>query len=90
MQYICIYLVDRLQMEDGITYVSLKRSGLYFLMTTRFNVSPTLGMELLSRLVRVFKDYMGILNEEAVRKNFVLIYELLDEVMVCTVSTAAD
>ena len=27
------------------------------------------------------QDYCGLLSEEAVRKNFVLIYELLDEVI---------
>ena len=27
------------------------------------------------------QDYCGILSEEAVRKNFVLLYELLDEVI---------
>ena len=29
----------------------------------------------------VCKDYCGILSEEAIRKNFVLVYELLDEMM---------
>ncbi len=27
------------------------------------------------------QDYCGLLSEEAVRKNFVLVYELLDEVV---------
>lgn len=29
----------------------------------------------------IAQDYCGILSEEAVRKNFVLVYELLDEVV---------
>jgi AP-4 complex subunit mu-1 len=29
----------------------------------------------------VFKDYCGVLTEESIRKNFILIYELLDEMM---------
>ena len=29
----------------------------------------------------MFKDYCGVLTEEAIRKNFTLIYELLDEVI---------
>lgn len=29
----------------------------------------------------MIQDYCGLLSEEAVRKNFVLIYELLDEVV---------
>ena len=38
-------------------------------------------MELLVRLTKVFKDYCGVLSEETIRKNFVLIYELLDETL---------
>jgi AP-4 complex subunit mu-1 len=29
----------------------------------------------------VFKDYCGTLSEEAMRKNFILLYELLDEML---------
>ena len=29
--------------------------------------------------MRIFKDYCGVLSEESIRKNFLLIYELLDE-----------
>ena len=32
-------------------------------------------------MVKVFKDYCGVLSEEAIRKNFILIYELLDEIL---------
>lgn len=33
------------------------------------------------RLAQVFKDYFGVLEEESIRDNFVIIYELLDETM---------
>lgn len=32
-------------------------------------------------MMKVFRDYCGILNEESIRKNFVLIYEIIDEVI---------
>mmetsp|Transcript_67812 Transcript_67812/g.187344 ORF Transcript_67812/g.187344 Transcript_67812/m.187344 type:complete len:359 (-) Transcript_67812:187-1263(-) len=38
-------------------------------------------IELLNRMAKVFKDYCGVLSEEAIRKNFILIYELLDEIL---------
>ena len=38
-------------------------------------------MQLLSTIARVFKDYCGTLSEEAIRKNFILLYELLDEML---------
>ena len=34
------------------------------------------------RIAGLCKDYCGLLNEESIRLNFVLVYELLDEVMV--------
>lgn len=34
-----------------------------------------------SSQVDVFKDYFGELEEESIRDNFVIIYELLDETM---------
>jgi len=60
----------------------VKVVGLLFVATTRVNVSPSLVLELLQRIARVIKDYLGILNEDSLRKNFVLVYELLDEVIV--------
>lgn len=47
--------------------------------TTRANVSPAMVMELLVRMGNIIKDHIGILSEEAIRKNFIIIYELLDE-----------
>ncbi|CAJ1971678.1 unnamed protein product [Sphenostylis stenocarpa] len=66
---------------DGVNYFHVKVVGLLFVATTRVNVSPSLVLELLQRIARVIKDYLGILNEESIRKNFVLVYELLDEVI---------
>ena len=47
----------------------------------RYNVSLSQTVELLNRLAKVFKDYCGVLTEESIRKNFILIYELLDEML---------
>lgn len=66
---------------DGVNYFHVKVVGLLFVATTRSNVSPSLVLELLQRIARVTKDYLGILNEDSLRKNFVLVYELLDEVI---------
>ncbi|KAK9271463.1 hypothetical protein L1049_027054 [Liquidambar formosana] len=66
---------------DGVNYFHVKVVGLLFVATTRINVSPSLILELLQRIARVIKDYLGTLNEDSLRKNFVLVYELLDEVI---------
>lgn len=65
----------------GVNYFHVKVAGLFFAATTRINVSPALVLEVLQRIARVVKDYLGVLNEDSLRKNFVLVYELLDEVI---------
>jgi AP-4 complex subunit mu-1 len=49
-------------------------------------------MQLLDRLTKVFKDYCGILDEDSIRTNFTLIYELIDEMMDTgyVISTSSD
>jgi AP-4 complex subunit mu-1 len=68
------------QIED-INFIYIKRNSLLIVCTTRFNVSPSSTIELLNRMAKVFKDYCGILTEESIRKNFILVYELLDEIL---------
>ena len=67
---------------DGISYLYVKKNGIFFVATTKFNVSPSFVLELLERVAKVFKDYCGVLSEESIRKNFILLYELLDEMLV--------
>eukprot|EP00553_Chaetoceros_curvisetus_P006592 CAMPEP_0204616272 /NCGR_PEP_ID=MMETSP0717-20131115/3554_1 /ASSEMBLY_ACC=CAM_ASM_000666 /TAXON_ID=230516 /ORGANISM="Chaetoceros curvisetus" /LENGTH=470 /DNA_ID=CAMNT_0051629449 /DNA_START=69 /DNA_END=1481 /DNA_ORIENTATION=- len=68
-------------MPDGQSYLHVNRNGLIFGCATGKNVSPCTVIELLSRIAKVFKDYCGTLSEEAIRKNFILLYELLDEMV---------
>jgi len=69
------------QMPDGQSYLHVNRNGLIFGCATSSNISPCTVIELLSRIAKVFKDYCGTLSEEAIRKNFILLYELLDEMI---------
>jgi len=66
---------------DGVSYIFIKKNGLYFVATTGQNISPAAVVELLAKMANVFKDFCGVLNEESIRKNFVLMYELLDEMV---------
>jgi len=66
---------------DGVSYIFVKKAGLYFVATTSQNISPAAVVELLSTMSKVFKDFCGVLNEESIRKNFVLVYELIDEML---------
>eukprot|EP00242_Pyramimonas_sp_CCMP2087_P015870 CAMPEP_0198210412 /NCGR_PEP_ID=MMETSP1445-20131203/20094_1 /TAXON_ID=36898 /ORGANISM="Pyramimonas sp., Strain CCMP2087" /LENGTH=245 /DNA_ID=CAMNT_0043884473 /DNA_START=102 /DNA_END=836 /DNA_ORIENTATION=- len=66
---------------DGVNYFHVKTGGLLFMATTRKNVAPSLVLELIARVAAVAKDYCGVLSEDALRKNFILVYELLDEMI---------
>eukprot|EP00286_Rhodomonas_abbreviata_P027080 CAMPEP_0181301630 /NCGR_PEP_ID=MMETSP1101-20121128/7527_1 /TAXON_ID=46948 /ORGANISM="Rhodomonas abbreviata, Strain Caron Lab Isolate" /LENGTH=477 /DNA_ID=CAMNT_0023406949 /DNA_START=232 /DNA_END=1662 /DNA_ORIENTATION=- len=65
---------------DGVTYCHLQQNSMYFLFTATKNVQAAALVECLHRIARLFKDYCGVLTEESVRRNFLLLYELLDEV----------
>mmetsp|Transcript_21932 Transcript_21932/g.21216 ORF Transcript_21932/g.21216 Transcript_21932/m.21216 type:complete len:425 (+) Transcript_21932:103-1377(+) len=67
--------------EDGITYIYIKCNNLLLLAVTKRNSNVALILFFLYRLTTVFKDYFGELEEESIRDNFVVVYELLDETM---------
>lgn len=67
--------------HDGVHYLHVLDGAMYFVLTTCANVSAGAALELLHRLCELMRDFCGVLSEEAVRKNFVLVYELVDEVM---------
>lgn len=65
----------------GETYVYIQHNDLYLVAVTRRNSNATLLVTFLYKLAVVFSDYFGSLEEESIRDNFVIIYELLDETM---------
>lgn len=67
--------------EEGITYIYIKCNNLLLLAVTKRNSNIALILFFLYRLTNVFKDYFGELEEESIRDNFVVVYELLDETM---------
>ena len=66
---------------DGINFVYVKTDDLYIAISTLDNSSPNYFLEVLDRLMKVIKDHIGDLTEETIRKNFVLIYEIIDEMV---------
>jgi AP-1 complex subunit mu len=67
--------------EEGYTYVYMRHNNLLFMAVTKRNSNAVLMLIYLSKLAEVFRDYFGELEEESIRDNFVIIYELLDETM---------
>mmetsp|Transcript_16441 Transcript_16441/g.24546 ORF Transcript_16441/g.24546 Transcript_16441/m.24546 type:complete len:445 (+) Transcript_16441:45-1379(+) len=66
---------------EGVTYAYIRHQNLYLLSVTNRNANATMMLLFLYRVVDVFKEYFKELEEESIRDNFVIIYELLDEMM---------
>lgn len=64
-----------------LTFFHVKHENLYIVAVTKSNVNAALVFEFLYRIISISKSYFGKFDEEAVKNNFVLIYELLDEVL---------
>ncbi|ELR15389.1 adaptorrelated protein complex 1, mu 1 subunit isoform 10, putative [Acanthamoeba castellanii str. Neff] len=67
--------------EDGITYVSVNHSNLILLAVTPKNADAAMMLLFLYKLIQVLVSYFNRLEEESIKDNFIIIYELLDEMM---------
>jgi len=67
---------------NGIQFAHVKKNELYFVMSSlNRNLSPSLALELLENIIARIHDFCGGIDEELLRTNFVLIYELMDEII---------
>ncbi|EAS03891.2 clathrin adapter protein AP-1, mu subunit (macronuclear) [Tetrahymena thermophila SB210] len=69
------------QDEFGNTYIYRNHNNLTFLIITRRNTNVMMVFAFLYQFIEVLVHYFKELEEESVRDNFVVIYELLDEVL---------
>ena len=67
--------------SEGINYLYIRHNNLYLLAITKRNTNAAEILLFLHRIVEVFTEYFKELEEESIRDNFVVIYELLDEMM---------
>lgn len=58
-----------------------QHNNVYIVALTRQNSNVACLLVFLDKLLEILREYFGTLEEESIRDNFVLIYELLDEVM---------
>eukprot|EP01060_Flectonema_neradi_P015028 TRINITY_DN2170_c4_g1_i1.p1 TRINITY_DN2170_c4_g1~~TRINITY_DN2170_c4_g1_i1.p1 ORF type:complete len:450 (+),score=81.85 TRINITY_DN2170_c4_g1_i1:36-1352(+) len=66
---------------DGLTFAWLLHNNIYFVLVSKINCNASMLVVYLHHLLKVFQDYMETVTEESIRDNFVVIYELLDEMM---------
>lgn len=62
-------------------YLYIRHNNLYLLALTKRNTNAAEILLFLHKVVEVFTEYFKELEEESIRDNFVIIYELLDEMM---------
>ncbi|KAJ4850637.1 AP-3 complex subunit mu [Turnera subulata] len=57
------------------------REGITFLACTQVEMPPLMGIEFLGKVADVLSGYLEGLNEDVIKDNFVIVYELLDEMI---------
>ena len=67
--------------DEGINYLYIRHNNLYLLALSKNNSNAAELLLFLHKIVEVFTEYFKELEEESIRDNFVVIYELLDEMM---------
>lgn len=67
--------------SNGINYVFISHNNIYLCALTRKNDNVMTMVVFLLSLIDVLTQYFKSLEEESIRDNFVVIYELLDEMM---------
>lgn len=63
------------------SFFHIKRGNIWLAAVTKQNVNASMVFEFLLKMCEVMASYFGKISEENVKNNFVLIYELLDEIL---------
>ena len=66
---------------DDVHYIWIRHQNIYIVAVGKRNINVALTFSFLYKLKDILIDYFNVLEEETVKDNFVLIYELLDEIM---------
>ena len=67
--------------KEGNTFCYVKHNNIIFVAITRRNSNILLIFTFLFKFIEVLTEYFKQVEEESIRDNFVIIYELLDEMM---------
>ncbi|ORY01004.1 clathrin adaptor, mu subunit [Basidiobolus meristosporus CBS 931.73] len=63
------------------SFLHVRHENLYLVAVTKWNANAALIFEVCYRMINIGRAYFGKFDEESVKNNFVLIYELLDEIL---------
>ncbi|OZJ05332.1 hypothetical protein BZG36_01595 [Bifiguratus adelaidae] len=82
-------LVQRFALEDlppvidtpHYQFLNVQRGGLIWLSPVESEVEPQMIFEFIHRIIDVVQEYLGDVSEMSIRDNFVIVYQLLEEMM---------
>lgn len=79
------YEIEPIFKEKEMIFINIKRNDLYIVTVVNSSLSPITNISSillgLDKLYEIFYNYFGSLTQEKIRDNFVLIYELFDEIL---------
>lgn len=61
--------------------ITIHRRKIHFVAIVTEEVAPLLVIEFLHRVVDIFEDYFNDCNESIIKEHYVVVYELLDEML---------
>lgn len=61
--------------------ITVQRKGISLVAACKQEVPPLFVIEFLHRVIDTFEDYFGDCSESIIKENYVLVYELLDEML---------
>jgi len=61
--------------------IHVLRSDVFFVGVVQSETPPMMVVELLNRLVEILTSYIGKINDNNIKQNFVILYQLLDEMI---------
>ncbi|XP_067846283.1 AP-1 complex subunit mu-1-like isoform X3 [Heptranchias perlo] len=68
-------------MQDKVYFLWIKYKNIYMVCTLKRNTNISLSFSFLFKVKQIFIEYFGDLEQESIQDNFILMYELLDEIM---------
>ncbi|XP_039286065.1 AP-1 complex subunit mu-1-like [Nilaparvata lugens] len=66
---------------ESCTFSYVKHNNLYIVSTTRKNCNIALVFVFIYRMIKVMETYFKEMEEESIKDNFIVIYELMDELV---------
>ncbi|UYV70120.1 AP2M1 [Cordylochernes scorpioides] len=72
------YPINRI---GGFSYFHVKRNGIWIVVIVQGNDNAAMAFEFIFKMCEIVSDYFGKVTDASIRNNFIMLLELLDEVV---------